>query len=295
MRVSTGDEFSPEPNAWIRGAAASRLECRVHGDQGWPTLVYLPGLHGDWTLIADFRAAVTRDLRLGELTYPWTTEWSLADYAVAIEETLAAQGIRSGWLLGESFGSQVAWALLARQQAHRPQAQFKVEGLILAGGFVRHPWPVGVRGMEWMVGHSPAWWVRMALALYAGYRRARHRPTAEAQAGLEAFAQRRLQPQDRQAVAHRLKLIRLHDPRPVARQTRVPVYALWGGIDPLVPNAVVARWLARHCPGYRGGRGIWWADHNVLAVAPQQAAAQVRAWIKEATATLPTGPSPSRA
>ena len=28
-----------------------KLEIRIHGDASRPTLVYLPGLHGDWTLI----------------------------------------------------------------------------------------------------------------------------------------------------------------------------------------------------------------------------------------------------
>lgn len=262
---------------------AVSVELRVHGDASRPTLVYLPGLHGDWTLIADFRREVTRDLRLAEFTYPWTTDWSLAEYAAAIEATLLARGIKRGWLLGESFGSQVAWALLARHQAYGPQALFEVEGLILAGGFVRHPWRAGVRGMEWLVRHAPQWSVRLALRLYSAYRQVRYRPTPEAQAGLEAFVQRRAQPQDRLAVAHRLKLIRLHDPRSVARQAQVPVYAFWGWIDPLVPNGWVARWLARHCPGFRGARGLWWADHNVLAVAPRQAAAQIRAWITQST------------
>lgn len=289
MTGSLGEQRNVELSAPARTVATGWLQFQAHGEQTRPTLVYLPGLHGDWTLIADFRAEVTRDLRLAEFTYPWTADWSLADYAAAIEETLLAEGIRSGWLLGESFGSQVAWALLDRQPAGPRQARFRVEGLILAGGFVRHPWPAGVRCMEWLVRWTPRWCLRTALAFYIGYRQARHRPTPEARAGLRAFVQRRLAPQDRLTVVHRLQLIRRHDPRPVACQTHLPVYALWGWIDPLVPNAWVARWLARHCPGYRGARGIRWADHNVLAVAPQQAAAQVRAWIRQSM----TAPAPA--
>ena len=34
------------------------VEVRVHGAEPLPTLIYLPGLHGDWTLIGSFRKAL---------------------------------------------------------------------------------------------------------------------------------------------------------------------------------------------------------------------------------------------
>jgi hypothetical protein len=49
------------------------------------------------------------------------------------------------WILGESFSSQVAWELLAQQALLGSAKGFACEGLILVGGFVRHPWPWGVR------------------------------------------------------------------------------------------------------------------------------------------------------
>ena len=57
------------------------LQMRVHGDASLPTLVYLPGLHGDWTLVSSFRAAIAGRVRFVEFTYPLTTTWSLDDYA----------------------------------------------------------------------------------------------------------------------------------------------------------------------------------------------------------------------
>src|SRR5882724_284489 len=107
------------------------LKMRVHGDASLPTLVYLPGMHGDWTLVSSFRAAVAGKVRFVEFAYPRTERLSLDDLAAAIEEALLANGIESGWLLGESFGSQPAWALLAKGRG------FQAHGLILAGGFVR--------------------------------------------------------------------------------------------------------------------------------------------------------------
>ena len=91
-----------------------QLQLRVHGEASLPTLIYLPGLHGDWTLVGGFLQALDGRVRFVEITYPRTLDWSLDDYAAAIEAALAQNGITSGWLLGESFGSQPLWALVAR-------------------------------------------------------------------------------------------------------------------------------------------------------------------------------------
>ena len=109
-----------------------KVELRIHGESSRPTLIYLPGLHGDWTLVGSFRRAMGGEVRFVEVTYPRTVTWSLEDYAAGVEAGLAAAGITGGWLLGESFGSQVAWALVAR-------GRLTIRGLVLAGGFVRHP------------------------------------------------------------------------------------------------------------------------------------------------------------
>ena len=63
---------------------------RVHGDAATPTLVYLPGLHGDWTLIGRFRKTLGNRVRFVEVTYPRTLEWSLEDYATGVEKALVA-------------------------------------------------------------------------------------------------------------------------------------------------------------------------------------------------------------
>jgi len=71
-------------------------------------------MHGDWTLISSFRAALNGRVRLVEITYPRTTEWSLDRYADTVTDALSTHQIREGWLLAESFSSQVAWAILQR-------------------------------------------------------------------------------------------------------------------------------------------------------------------------------------
>src|SRR5687768_15713419 len=107
------------------------LQIRVHGDAGKPTLIYLPGLHGDWTLVGSFRAVMMRHVRFVEFTYPRTLSWSLEDHEAAILDSLQGHGITEGWVLAESFGSVLGWALLEKA--------FAAQGIILAGGFVRYP------------------------------------------------------------------------------------------------------------------------------------------------------------
>src|ERR1035441_281411 len=75
------------------------LQIRIHGAASLPTLVYLPGLHGDWTLVGDFRRQLAGKVRFVEFIYPRTLTWSLDDYAEAVENALAQNRIAGGWLL----------------------------------------------------------------------------------------------------------------------------------------------------------------------------------------------------
>ncbi|HTV76376.1 MAG TPA: hypothetical protein VMD57_05190, partial [Candidatus Baltobacteraceae bacterium] len=162
----------------------SDIQLRVYGDASLPTLIYLPGLHGDWTIIGSFRKAVEGKVRFVELTYPRTLVWSLDDYAAVIETALAQNGITGGWLLGESFGSQVLWALVQR-------GKFPAHGVILAGGFARHPMRWLVRLAERCAGKIP---LRLAIMLifgYAKFARFRYRSSPETLNDIDEFIKRR--------------------------------------------------------------------------------------------------------
>ncbi len=248
-----------------------KLLMRVYGDESRPTLVYLPGLHGDWTLVGSFRRALGGRVRFVELTYPRTLTWSLDEYAEAIERALDGQGITRGWLLGESYGSQVLWSLVARER-------LQVEGVILAGGFVRHPMRWGVRLAERLAGGVPLSLLTRIIFGYAKVARYRYRRSPETLATLDEFIARRTE-LDRQAAVHRLRLIGKSDPRPTAREVRLPVYAMSGILDPIVPWFCVRPWLKRNCRSLREYKIFWQADHNVLGTAAQAAADQVVDWI----------------
>ncbi len=238
-----------------------------------PVLVYLPGLHGDWTLVGPFRAALAGRATFAEITYARTLSASLADYAQAVIGLLRGHGLEGGWLLAESFGSQVAWAMLAE-----PASGFAVEGVILAGGFVRYSPPGLVRFGQRVLTRMPAARLQRGLRLYArAVQLLRHRSRAFT-ADLEEFLARRTEP-DKLAAAHRLGLIAAADWRPLVRRLRRPVFHLAGFFDPIVPPWPVRRWLRRHCPGFGGARLIGAADHNVLSSAPRPAVARVLAWL----------------
>jgi len=255
------------------------LELRIHGDGSLPTLIYLPGLHGDWTLVGSFRRALGGRVRFVEVTYPRTLTWSLDDYAAGVEAALAEHAIPRGWLLGESFSSQVVWAILARNR-------FPVEAAILAGGFVRHPMRGCARLAQWAGGSIPLSLLTRLLFGYAKVARFRYRHSPETLANIHEFIARRTEP-DRRAAIHRVRLVARNDPSAIARQMSQPLYALTGWLDPIVPWYWVRRWLRQNCPSLREYRVLWTADHNVLSTAPQAAAELVVRWITESANLRP--------
>jgi len=265
--------------------STEQLRIRVHApetaaslEDSIPTIVYLPGLHGDWTLIGGFRHAVRRRARFVEMTYPRTLTWSLSDYAAAIEEGLAAHEVRQGWLLAESFGSQLAWPLLAR-------GRFRAEGLILAGGFVRHPARWLVRLARHIARGVPLRLLTRVLFGYAKVARWRFREEPEVLGAIHEFIARRTK-LDIAAATHRLHLIAENDPGDIACGIRIPVFAISGLIDPVVPWLLVRRWLRAHCPALREYHIVRTADHNVLSTGSREAAGKILAWAKPPTQSM---------
>jgi pimeloyl-ACP methyl ester carboxylesterase len=251
------------------------LQLRIQGEAALPTLIYLPGLHGDWTLIGGFRHAIGGQVRFVEFTYPRTLAWSLDDYAAAVETALAENGITGGWLLGESFSSQVVWAMVAR-------GKFRAQGVILAGGFVKYPLQRAVRLSEKITDRISTRLLVWIIFGYAKVARFRYRRSPQTLAAIDGFVARRTE-LDRRAAQHRLHLVAENDPRPIAQQATLPVFGLSGCFDPIVPWPRVRRWLRNNCPALRDYKVIRRADHNVLSTAPREASQQILAWINSFT------------
>ena len=70
-----------------------QLEIRVHGADGLPALIYLPGVHGDWTFISSFRTSVAGRVRFVEFIYPRMGGWPLSQHAREIAKLLKEHGI----------------------------------------------------------------------------------------------------------------------------------------------------------------------------------------------------------
>src|SRR5437870_3995315 len=160
------------------------VQLRVHNPGSRATLIYLPGLHGDWTLVGRFREALAGRVRFVEITYPRTLTWTLEDYAAAMERALHELGITTGWLLAESFSSQIVWPILARKR-------FQAQAVVLAGGFVRHPMVWGVRLAERFCGAVSLTLLTRILFGYARLARFRHRHSPATLRAVEEFMARR--------------------------------------------------------------------------------------------------------
>ena len=250
---------------------SEELQIRIQDGDG-PTLIYLPGTHGDWTLNGGFRRAIDRQVRLVEFTFPRTQTWSCKDYADAIVAKLAENNITTGWILAESFASQIAWAMV-KQNSNLFQAQ----GIILAGGFVRHPMIPAVHLAKFITRTIPLWLLKPILFSYVFYARIRENNSPEIRAELKEFTERRTS-EGLRAAAHRLQLIADNDWRQTAQTNQIPLFSLTGLIDPIVPWPLVQPWIRKNCASLRDFKIIWTSDHHVLGAA-QKSAAQILNWI----------------
>jgi pimeloyl-ACP methyl ester carboxylesterase len=250
-----------------------KLELRAYGDPALPVLIYLPGLHGDWTLISGFRSAVAGRVHFVEMAYPRTVTWSLDDYAAAIEAELSKLGITKGWLLGESFGSQPMWKLIAR-------GKFHAQGAVLAGGFVKHPFQWFMSPLEKLMRGVPSFVLVKIMFGYARYARIRYRRSPQTLATLDEFLARRRGRMDRESAQYRLRMIGQNDLRQTAMTTQVPIFGLTGILDPIVPWHPVRHWLKRNCPALRDYKIVRRADHNVLNTGMQESVQWILDWMQ---------------
>jgi hypothetical protein len=216
MRLNQDPELQIGETTW------DHVQIRISGPLDKPVLIYLPGLHGDWTLVSSFKAALGNSVRFVEITYPRTTEWSLRQYAAGVVDALRSVEVTHGWLLAESFGSQVAWEILRGSAPPRPDS-FVVNGVILCGGFVRHPMPWLVPVLQRINRNVPMAVLKIFCGLYGVYARLRHRRAPETLCCVNEFVARRTEEADRQALAHRYTLIYANDFCELASRTSVPI------------------------------------------------------------------------
>src|SRR6185503_7175384 len=137
----------------------------------------------------------------------------------------------------------VAWELLDQPGQNR----FQVQGIILAGGFVRHPLMWAVYLARSLNRAIPMWLLKRACWVYGTYAKFRHRQAPETLDCISEFVRNRTIEADRRAICHRYDLIAQNDFRRIASQVRLPVYQLCGFLDPIVPWPFVRFWLKANC------------------------------------------------
>jgi pimeloyl-ACP methyl ester carboxylesterase len=197
--------------------------------------------------------------------------WNLADYAAGVEHALIDVDIREGWLLAESFSSQILWPLLARRA-------FRAKGAVLAGGFGKHPARRVLQFSKTVtMGTALAKLARVVFG-FARVLKWQHRNEPEMLAGIDEFIARRTEA-DRKAATHRVRLIAENDPSQLARQVKVPIHAISGLLDFLVPWPLSRLWLRRNCPALQDFRILPRAGHAVLVSAPQASARLILDWM----------------
>lgn len=275
---------------------SSALVHQVSGSEELPTLVYLPGVHGDWTPLARARSLLGEAARLVEVAYPRVADWTLPDFAKALENLLDLLKLDSVHLVGESFGSLVAWEF-GLAHPHR------VRSLSLVGGFSQPPDSRTARWARHALSLVPTVLFETGIDLYVAHKN-RRGETRHPGDGAPAYAAVRTT-RGRRATANRMDIIHRTDFRPRLGDVAFPVRYIGGEKDRLVPVqrelATLEKYLPTACDFQ--GRILSAAPHMIIASHPEQTSGHLHTWVREAerkrspaaraSAGLPSNPLPS--
>ena len=244
------------------------------GDPSGPTIIYLPGVHGDWTAQSRARPLLSRDFHLVETAYPRVDSWSIDDFAGALKDLLDGLGIESAHIVGESFGSLVGWQFGI---AHPD----RVRSYTLVGGFARSPRFRVAAAAAAALKSIPTGMLESAIDLYVAGKSAlgEHRETFDTGAYPATRTQRGLQ-----ATANRMSIIQRTDFRGLLHQVRFPVRYVGGARDIVVPVRREIATLIAHLPPHCDFQSelLSGAAHNIIASHPRETVEQITRWVREA-------------
>jgi 3-oxoadipate enol-lactonase len=254
---------------------ATGLVHQVTGPEEHPPLVYLPGVHGDWTPLGRARSLLNESFQLVEAAYPRVAHWSLADFSQALESLLDALKLDSVHLVGESFGSLVAWEF----GLTHPR---RVRSLALVGGF-SHP-PSRTAGLaKHALSLVPTALFETGVDMYVAHKNRRGEPRHPPGEGVPPYAAVRTA-SGRRATANRMRLIQRTDFRPLLSQVAFPVRYIGGEKDRLVPVQRELRTLQQHLPAICNfqGRVLPGAPHMIIVSHPEQTVEHLAEWVSQA-------------
>lgn len=256
------------------------LAWRVSGPPEAPVLIYVPGIHGDWTPMWRIRELLNQKLRLVEIAYPRAPEWSLDDYTARLFDLFESQNIASAHLLAESFGSLVGWDFALKHPG-------RVRSLILAGGFCSTPGRLRV-AMAWLFQKLvPSALLDRMIDCYLVFLIRKRLPK-------DAFSPEDFFPSSRtrrghQAIARRLEIIKRTDVRKLLGGLRLPILYLGGSLDLVVPVRREIRCLSRNLHENCAFRPVLLkgAPHAIVPARFREVTGLITDWIAEQEAKTP--------
>lgn len=223
-----------------------------------PTLVLLPGLDGTGDLFRRLLGALSPRVSAQVISYPRHERLDYGQLADFVEARIAQTS--PVVVLGESFSGPVAVTLAERQPA-------RIKGLILAGTFLRSPWPRALirTAARFYTGKVPA-----GPLLY--FLRGAHRDDS-----FDREVSNVKKTLDHRTIAHRLQSVADAACEPDFNAVSCPVLILHGRQDRLVSASPIAAAASR-----KPDRQIELFDcaHMVLQIKPQEAAQTIQRFVE---------------
>lgn len=229
-----------------------------------PTLVLLPGMDGTGILFRPFLQALADDLPVKVVTYPVDRPMGYDELEEFVLNALPVEG--SVVLLGESFSGPIAAALASRLGD-------RVHGLILCCTFMSNPRPA-LGPLLPVAGLFPFSAPPVGLA-------ARPLLGSFATPALKSLLAEALALVSSAVLRARLKSVVTVNAMDALATVKVPVLYLQASSDALVPSSAV-RQVQKAFPAMKVQ--VIHGPHCLLQVAPAEAAAAVRAFVREVDA-----------
>ncbi len=255
------------------GTEGDEFLYRVNGDEGAVPVVYLPGIHGDWTPQAAVRPILAEKYRLVEITYPKKPHWSIEDYKNALVSLLDRLEIQSAHVIAESFGSLVGWEFGLEHPS-------RVRSMLIVGGFCQPPGPQKVLLARWGLTMLPTELFERGVNAYVTIRKHQGKlEHPEMEVDLPYAAVR--MELGRLATIRRFELISQADIRHQLHELRFPVRYIGGESDIIVPvkreirtlEEILAEETQFESRLIRGG------PHTIISSHPEETAGQLVEWI----------------
>ena len=257
----------------IRNDTGDELLYRVSGEEGATPVVYLPGVHGDWTPQAAAGPMLAEKFRLVEITYPKKPEWSIVDYMNALVSLLDRLEIGSAHVIAESFGSLVGWEF----GLERPS---RLRSLMVVGGFCQPPGPPKVLLAKWGLSLLPTEVFERGVNAYASLRKLQGKLQGPEMEGDLPYAAVRSDV-GLSATIRRFELLGRTDFRHHLHDLRVPVRYIGGEKDLIVPVKREIETLEEILAEEIGfeSRLIPGAPHMIIASHAEETVGQLVEWI----------------